>query len=148
MLASVPNRTLQEVADLSRVATLQLDELESRVKEYFFAHHERLSALGRTPRYFPHRSLCNASNSDTTTINQTRDEAGLCSGDFGTWKAVSACVRACAQLCMRACTYVCAERVRASSCVRVRACVRGGVRACRSGSAVNLVSLRTSTSRY
>ena len=148
MLATVPDRTLQEVADLTRVATLQLDELEARVKEYFFAHHERLSALGRTPRYFPHRSLCNASNSDTTTINQTRDEAGLCSGEFGTWKAVSASVRACAQLCMRACTYVCAGRVRASSCVRVRACVRGGVRACRSGSAVNLVSLRTSTSRY
>ncbi len=97
--ASMPDRTLQEVADLTRVATLQLDELEARVKEYFFAHHERLSALGRTPRYFPHRSLCHASNADTTTINQTRDEAGLCSSEFGTClrAAVRACVRgACA----------------------------------------------------
>ncbi len=100
----MPDRTLQEVTDSSRVATLRLDEPEARVKEDFFAfaHHERLSALGRTPRYFPHRSLCNPSNADTTTINQTRDEAGLCSGELGTWKAVSACVRAAVRACGRA----------------------------------------------
>ncbi len=51
MLVSVPDRTLQEVADSSRVATLQLDELEARVKEYFFAHHERLSADAHTYNY-------------------------------------------------------------------------------------------------